>query len=260
MEIVKLRQPRHSENKTGFYLYCIAKAAEQNNIGSIRGIADAQLQTIQHRELSVIVSQVSRGRQQATRSNLLRHAEVLENIMQQTQILPIRFGIVAADEEEVINTVLKANYWSFHEILERLQGKKELGLKVLWQQQTVLNKLLEEDTELKNLRDSLAGRSDIAAYHEKIKLGRLLEAALRQYQEALRSEILDSLSELSEELRENKLLTENMILNSAFLVKSEDEEQFEERVNALGDKHEHLTFKYTNVAPPYNFVNLTIKL
>lgn len=267
MESVQQRESGQTKAKTGLYLYCIIQQPANNGSFSgfadtaIKGIGDLPLYMIAHRDLAVVVGHVQGERQQATRSNLLRHSEVLEQIMQYQQLLPIRFGIVADGEEEVVNNVLKANYWNFSELLKKLEGKRELGLKIIWDQQSILQHLVETDAQIRQLRDSLVGRTDNAAYHEKIKLGRMLDAALSQWKADLSIEVLEALAPLADEHRENKLLTENMILNTAFLVPTDRVPEFENCVNGLGDKYDKLlTFKYTDVAPPYNFVNLTIKL
>ena len=66
---------------------------------------------------------------------------------------------------------------------------------------------------------------------------------------------------LAADHRENKLLTENMVLNAAFLVPVDNEGGFDQALNMFEGKYQGLlTFKYTAVAPPYNFVNIAIQL
>ena len=52
-----------------------------------------------------------------------------------------------------------------------------------------------------------------------------------------------------------------MILNAAFLVDRKDEKSFDEKVKAISLQYEDLlSFKYTGPWPPYNFVNIKLKL
>ena len=60
--------------------------------------------------------------------------------------------------------------------------------------------------------------------------------------------------------RSNKLIGERMILNAAFLVNRRDAREFDRCVKALGDRDDKLTYKYTGPWPPYNFVNIRLKL
>ncbi len=51
-----------------------------------------------------------------------------------------------------------------------------------------------------------------------------------------------------------------MILNGAFLVSRDSDGAFDRRVKKMAAQHEKLTFKYTGPWPPYNFVNIRLKL
>jgi hypothetical protein len=51
-----------------------------------------------------------------------------------------------------------------------------------------------------------------------------------------------------------------MIMNAAFLVSRSHEPAFDARVKDLGTRYDKLTFKYTGPWPPYNFVNIRLKL
>jgi len=49
-------------------------------------------------------------------------------------------------------------------------------------------------------------------------------------------------------------------MNAAFLVEREREAAFDARVRTLGATYDTLTFRYTGPWPPYNFVNIRLKL
>ena len=51
-----------------------------------------------------------------------------------------------------------------------------------------------------------------------------------------------------------------MIMNAAFLVARDAEQAFDARVKEIGQRYDKLTFKYTGPWPPYNFVNIRLKL
>ena len=48
--------------------------------------------------------------------------------------------------------------------------------------------------------------------------------------------------------------------NAAFLVARDAEAAFDLRVKDVGQRFDKLTFKYTGPWPPYNFVNIRLKL
>jgi hypothetical protein len=51
-----------------------------------------------------------------------------------------------------------------------------------------------------------------------------------------------------------------MIMNAAFLVSRDLENAFDAGVKSIASAHDKLTFKYTGPWPPYNFVNIRLKL
>ena len=71
----------------------------------------------------------------------------------------------------------------------------------------------------------------------------------------------DALKPVAVASRSNKVIGDRMILNAAFLVDRGRSEEFDERVREVSRKYEDLlTFKYTGPWPPYNFVNIKLKL
>ena len=58
----------------------------------------------------------------------------------------------------------------------------------------------------------------------------------------------------------NRPIGDMMIMNYAFLVARDKESAFDARMKLIGAKYDRLTFKYTGPWPPYNFVNIRLKL
>ena len=94
-----------------------------------------------------------------------------------------------------------------------------------------------------------------------MQLGRLVEAAMEEASNRYVADIHEQLKDVSVASRSNKVIGDRMILNAAFLVDRSDEKSFDERVKAISLQYEDLlTFKYTGPWPPYNFVNIKLKL
>jgi hypothetical protein len=93
-----------------------------------------------------------------------------------------------------------------------------------------------------------------------MQYGRLIDAALQARSERYVAEIFDKLRDVSVASRSNKPIGDKMILNAAFLVSREREGAFDQRVKEIGARYDKLTFKYTGPWPPYNFVNIRLKL
>ena len=52
-----------------------------------------------------------------------------------------------------------------------------------------------------------------------------------------------------------------MIINAAFLVEDKKEEKFDDAVDKLDEEYGYIVkFKFVGLVPPFNFVNLVIKI
>jgi hypothetical protein len=93
-----------------------------------------------------------------------------------------------------------------------------------------------------------------------MQYGRLIDAALQARSERYVAEILEQLREVSVASRINKPIGDKMIMNAAFLISRDQETAFDAKVKSIASRFDKLTFKYTGPWPPYNFVNIRLKL
>jgi hypothetical protein len=93
-----------------------------------------------------------------------------------------------------------------------------------------------------------------------MQYGRAIDAALQARSERYVAEILDRLRSVAVASRINKPIGDKMIMNAAFLVSRDLENAFDAGVKSIASAHDKLTFKYTGPWPPYNFVNIRLKL
>jgi hypothetical protein len=94
-----------------------------------------------------------------------------------------------------------------------------------------------------------------------MQLGRMIDKALAELAASYVRDIYDGLRSVSVASRDNKPIGDKMILNAAFLIQKEREAEFDAAVNRVAQKFgDRLNFKYTGPWPPYNFVNIRLKL
>jgi hypothetical protein len=93
-----------------------------------------------------------------------------------------------------------------------------------------------------------------------MQYGRLVDSLLQERSEFYVHEIFETLRPAVIASRANKPIGERMIMNAAFLVLRDLEQEFDAQVKAVGSRYPQLTFKYTGPWPPYNFVNIRLKL
>jgi hypothetical protein len=130
---------------------------------------------------------------------------------------------------------------------------------VLWDRDEIVRTIETEDEDIHRLKSEISSQKG-STYFARMQYGRLLDAALQARSERYVNEIVDQLRDVSVAYRANKPIGDKMIMNAAFLVSREQESDFDARVKNLGAKYDKLTFRYTGPWPPYNFVNIRLKL
>lgn len=249
------------EAAQGKYVYCIIESSEEFDLGPI-GIGDGEneVYTVHYGNLAAVVSDTPIKLYDPTRENLLAHELVNETVMRDHTVIPMSFGTIFRTEEDVAE-LLRTTGKAFEDVLHKIRGKLELGLKVLWDREEVVARLEKENEEISGLRKEIAEASQASTYFARMQLDRLIDGALEEQANHFVSVIYEQLRPVSVASRSSKLIGDNMIMNVAFLVDRSMESQFDESVKELNERYQDvLSFKYTGPWPPYNFVNIKLKL
>jgi len=245
----------------GIYIYCIIESKEPLSFGSI-GIGERgdDVYTLSFQDIGAVVSNSPIKKYPVARENLIPHERVIEEVMKTHTVLPVRFATIAENEEKV-RLILEREYRRFVELLKNMEGKKELGLKIMFKEDLVYKDILEKNDDIKALKEKIAPLSPEKSYYQRMEIGRMVEAVLQKEKESHREEALGKLSPLSEQVKTNNTYGDMMIVNAAFLITKEKEEEFDMEVQGLADRFgDKVRFKYVGTLPPFNFVNLVISM
>lgn len=241
---------------SALYVYGLADGDKLPELG--HGVGGGAVSSQPAGPMTVLVSKVPPGPVAQTRRNMIAHTSVLERAIAATDVLPVRFGTVAPDAAALARCVA-ANADGFRQALRDIRGHVELGLKASWRDGVVFNEIVSADADLCRLRDRLRARPANETYYERVELGRRVEAALAARRAAETAAIVAELAPLAERDTELRTLDDDMILNRAFLVRRENEAAFDQRIQAVAERHaERVDFRYVGPVPPYNFVRLNV--
>jgi hypothetical protein len=251
--------PPASSDKRGKYVYCIINADEALRFGPIGfGTPPGEVYTVLYEDIAAVVSDAPMEVLDATRENVLAHERVNEAVMKYQTVIPMSFGTVFKTRDDIIE-LLRGAHGAFQDVLTKMENKVEFGLKVLWDRDAMIRHLEHDDEDIRRLKSEIATQKG-STYFARVQYGRLVDGALQNRSEQYVGEIFEALRDVCVASRANKPIGDKMIMNAAFLVEREREAAFDARVKALGAKYETLTFRYTGPWPPYNFVNIRLKL
>lgn len=260
-ELQALPQAEPAGSDEGKYVYCVIKSADSREFGPI-GIGEGgnRVYTVHHQDLAAVVSDTPIRIYDPTRENVLAHELVNETVMREFTVIPMSFGTIFRTKDDIVE-LLKSTYRAFDDVLEKMRDKIEFGLKVLWDREKVVARLEEDDEEIRRLKEEITGNAQSSTYFARMQLGRLIESALEHTANVYVVDIHESLKPVAVASRSNKPIGDRMIMNAAYLVERSREHDFDEAVKALSRKYEELlSFKYTGPWPPYNFVNIKLRL
>ena len=248
-----------SATSRGKYVYCIIEAPDPLRFGAIGiGTEPSEVYTVHYRNLAAVVSDAPLEVLDSTRENVLAHERVNETVMREHTVIPMSFGTIFKTREDIVE-LLRSAAEAFGDVLNKMQNKLEFGLKVLWDRDLAIREVEAEDEDIGRLKKEISGQKG-PTYFARMQYGRLVDAALQTRSERYVAHILDQLRDVSVASRINKPIGDKMIMNAAFLISREKETAFDARVKSIAGRFDKLTFKYTGPWPPYNFVNIRLKL
>ncbi|MBM4466389.1 MAG: GvpL/GvpF family gas vesicle protein [Chloroflexi bacterium] len=240
------------------YLYAITDRPELP-VPAEPGLEGTSLFSVTHQDIAAVVSPLATAKVPPTEDNLWRHEAVEEALMADRAVLPVRFGTMLADDNAV-QAVLAEHYADFVATLERVRGRVELSLRVLWEaDQSPTPPSSHEfprvpqrhSGELRGTQEN-SGRAYLLARLEEERQ----RQAWRQRAEALAGEIHTPLARLAAESTRQVLITPRLLLTAAYLVERDQVAAFRREVEALGATYPALRFLCTGPWPAYNFVTV----
>jgi hypothetical protein len=235
------------------YVYGIVEANAQPPEGG--GIADAPLSLVAGDDAAALVSDLAAREVRLGREEILVHARVLEQALARGTVLPMRFGVVMDGPDEIRQRLLQAHAGELRAQLTGLEGKVEVRIRGVYEEQALMSEILREDRAIARLRDSVRGRPDDATYYERIQLGEAVAAAVERRREHDSRNIVDLLARSALGVELSKLAHERVVVNASFLVERKRLDEFDEALDLLADDQAgRMRFKYTGPLPPHSFV------
>jgi hypothetical protein len=251
-------------NELGRYIYGIIPANESRSFGSIGlGHPKREVYTVPHQDISAVVSTSPIiAYDSMTKDRVVKevfsHQSVIEKVMENHTIIPMKFGTFAEDEEAVAR-ILKGGYRQFKETLSIMINRVELEVVALWNREVIFKEIAEE-REIKESKQRIASNPGGAQLQDRIELGRMVEKSLKKKNLEYAEEILGALKEKAFDFCTHETLDDSMILNACFLLDKDREKDFDEKLNELDNKYKgKINFRCVGPLPPYSFSTIEVK-
>lgn len=217
------------------------------------------------RQVKNVLSELSKDAE-AVQSEVVEilqaHEDVIDTLMQDHTVVPLKFGTILKDEKAA-STMLQESEQEFQSLLAKFSGKVEWGVKGYADIQALKKHIEQVEPEFANAEEKREKLSRGAAY----LLGKKMEEALMDRVAAHLAQVTEMIfQELGKDAFEAKLndtlpqkvtgKEKEMILNAVYLVEKEKVADFSQRGKRFIEQYEFmgLELEFSGPWPPYNFV------
>jgi len=191
-------------------------------------------------KIGSIVSNWDSSSPAAVPENLVAHNDILEIIAGFTTVLPVRFGTLLSSE--ALDEFIKKNTDKILERLALVQGKVEMGLKVIKPGSPC------RGTSIMTSESSPSGK----AYMQKLFNRYQNEMLTAGEEEENLREVRRKILGVAVDFKKSKL-REPFLLNESFLINKDQTEEFYRIVDSIKKKYPHLLLLASGPWPPYIF-------
>ena len=215
---------KEEEAPRGKFLYAVILSDREREFGPI-GLEGGRVYSIPYQDIAAVVSDYPVTEIKFLRKNLSPYHLTIRRVSEECTAIPAKFGQVANDADKV-RRVLKANYDELKEELIRLRDKVEMGLKISWTVENVFEYVVEESSGLRHLRDRLLKSSASLTRQQRIDIGALVYDKLNEMKNAITEKAITLVQDSVEELEINQVTEEKMVMQGAFLVRKDRQNDF----------------------------------
>ncbi|MDT3400297.1 GvpL/GvpF family gas vesicle protein [Streptomyces sp. B1866] len=234
------------------YVYAITGAQHSARLDDLHGVGEGEppLRTVASGPLAACVSDAPedlRGK----RRDLAAHHAVQERLLAEGPVLPMRFGLVAPDDDAV-RAALDENAEEYTRRLAELRDRVEFNLKASQEEETALRQVVADSEEVRRLSEVTRGGG--GTHEDQLRLGELIGRELQARQEAVADDVLADLRSYVD-AEKRSAAGQDRFLNVSFLVHRDRIEDFAAAEQRLAERYAPLVqFQLRGPLPPYSFV------
>lgn len=243
------------------YLYGIIESGDGAIVASTAVEGDSPVYTVTLDALGCVVSDyqgedIAALPREAILRSLIAHQRVVEGVMQHHVVLPVKFGTLLNRPEEA-RDLLGQSHGELLDALAAIRGKVEIEVAATWDIGRVLPELSWE-AEVIRVKEAISHKGQ-PSLEEKVKVGQAVKACLDRRRDSYRERMVGYLKPLALDVVANALLSDEMVMNVAFLMERSRQHEFDGAVRHLDDLFQNeIDFRLIGPLPPYSFSTVEV--
>ena len=249
------------------YVYGVIDTSEEKKFPPVEKAKTGEVYTLPYQDIACVVSDYPKssfdyGTREEVAKKLIGHQAVIEEVMKEHTVIPIKFGTLLENGDE-IKEVLEKGYPGFKDSLEKSDKKIELNLAAVWNDlNSVIKEIGDEDEAVRKFKEEVAKKPPEETFQDRVKIGNMIKEVLDKKKDELQKEMIEFLMDKVKvnAAKKHERMDDTMILNCAFLLDKDKEENFDKTLEELDQKYEQkVNFRCVGPLPLYSFLTYEVK-
>jgi hypothetical protein len=243
-----------TQEDKALFVYAVVPADRELPEG-VTGVDEEPLELVAEGPVAAVVSEMTSDRPPGRRADLTAYSRVVEALVPDGPLVPLRFGTVVPDRDALAQDLLSARGDDMAELLSELEGRTQYHLRVTFVEEAVLAEIAEADPRVRELRSATRDLPEDVAVGDRIRLGELVTQSWERWARADADRILTELVPMvsTHVMRREPGLS--AVLDLAMLVDTDRSQEVEDRLEDMAaEAAGRLHFRLAGPMAPYDFV------
>jgi hypothetical protein len=251
-------------NNKGIYLYGFVKDGyDTENLSYPLG---SEVYTVTCRDVTAVVSDMEKIdftnlNMESLAQLLVHHQKTIEDIMNSgcTAVVPFRLGTILNNKKELLK-ITETGYDLISDTFAKTENNVELDVVATWSDFGGIIEKFSQHPDIKDMKEKIMSKGANVQQSDQIEIGKLFKSKIDEVRDTFAARITELLSPLSKEMKAHEVMNDQMVLNTAFLIKGKMQEEFENIINAIDEEFKgELNFKIVGPLPCYSFYTIELK-
>jgi hypothetical protein len=219
---------------------------------ALEGLGQRPVRMVVEEDLAAVVSELEEPPR--SRDDLDRHARVQSAVVAGATLVPLRFGTLLDDEQELRRDFLGRHAPELRDLLASVEGRVQMSLRAFYREDVLLRETVQAHPQLKREVDRRG--SDREA---RIRLGERIAGLVEERRFSDEAAIVGRLEPHAEHIVVEEPGHERMAAKLQLLVPRDRRSGLDAAVAALAAEQEaRMAIRYVGPLPPYSFCDLTL--